>query len=424
MSTSFSGGLLPASGRPCGPEPEALSPRLDDVGVEGEPVDDGGHQSGVRDDRAPLAEGQVAAGGDGCLLLPLGHDLKQQLGPPSVELHVAKLVEAEQVESSIAGHDAGQAPLVGCLHQLVDQLGAGHVADSPALLTGGDAEADEQVALARAAVTEEDDGVAGVEVGAVGQRGDGGRVDRRRRRQVEVGQALHAGEASLVDPPLLVGAVGPGDAEEAVKGVVGAQSHEALRLDAVPALEHPGHGRLQVVVADAERGHPAEVLEGAHVAVEEGLLGLVQVDAVEPPARGRQPHDEHPALGEQAVEIEADAPEVDLRLLAQRMVLGHHHLPQHHGLSPAGLGHVAAHRRLAHVGAVLVDQALPDSPGRVALLLGDVAVLRQPGVDRRLPRLQHWRHSRRGLAWRRHGRRQGLAHRSPMHVELLGQRPH
>ena len=63
------------------------------------------------------------------------------------------------------------------------------------------------------------------------------------------------------------------------------------------------------------------------------------------------------------------------------MVLGHHHLPQHHGLAPAGLGHVAAHRRLAHVGAVLVDQALPDPPGRVALLLGTSAsATSQPSI--------------------------------------------
>jgi hypothetical protein len=38
---------------------------LDDVGVEGEPVDDGGCESGVGEGVAPFGEGGVGGAGDG-----------------------------------------------------------------------------------------------------------------------------------------------------------------------------------------------------------------------------------------------------------------------------------------------------------------------------------------------------------------------
>ena len=74
-------------------QPEALGAGLDDVGVEGQPVDDGRHQARIGDDLAPLAERQVGGGGHRGLLLPLGQDLEQQLRAAGVELDVAELVE-------------------------------------------------------------------------------------------------------------------------------------------------------------------------------------------------------------------------------------------------------------------------------------------------------------------------------------------
>jgi len=71
---------------------------LDDVGVEGQSIDDGGDEAWVRDHGAPLAEGKVAGGSDGGFLFAFGDDLEQQLGAAGVELDVAEFVEAEQVE--------------------------------------------------------------------------------------------------------------------------------------------------------------------------------------------------------------------------------------------------------------------------------------------------------------------------------------
>jgi len=54
---------------------------------------------------------------------------------------------------------------------------------------------------------------------------------------------------------------------------VGAQGDEALGLHPPAALHHLGHGGPQVVVAD-QAEDAAEELQGADVALEEGLLGL------------------------------------------------------------------------------------------------------------------------------------------------------
>ena len=88
-------------------EPVGLGAGLDDVGVEGDAVDDGGDEAGVGDDFAPFAEGEVRGDGDAGLLLSFGQDLEQQLAASGVELDVAELVEAEQIEAAVAADEAG-----------------------------------------------------------------------------------------------------------------------------------------------------------------------------------------------------------------------------------------------------------------------------------------------------------------------------
>ena len=47
-------------------------------------------------------------------------------------MDVSEVVEAEQVQTSAAGHDARQYSFVGGFDEFVDQLRGGDVADSPA----------------------------------------------------------------------------------------------------------------------------------------------------------------------------------------------------------------------------------------------------------------------------------------------------
>jgi len=102
---------------------------------------------------------------------------------------------------------------------------------------------------------------------------------------------------------------------------VAAHGDEPLGLDAATSLHDPDDRGLQVVIANPLR-HSAEVLERFDVAVDEDLLGLVEIHAVKTPAAGRQAHHEHPRLDLFAVQIEAHLSEVDLGLVAQGCVWG------------------------------------------------------------------------------------------------------
>lgn len=117
----------------------------------------------------------------------------------AVDVHVAELVEAEQIEPPVAADELGQAALIGGLGELVDQAGAGDIADPPAGLRGGDAGADEQVGLAGARVAEQHDGLAPVDPRPGGEGGDGGIADRA-RGGVELGEVFEPGEAGLDNP--------------------------------------------------------------------------------------------------------------------------------------------------------------------------------------------------------------------------------
>jgi hypothetical protein len=98
-----------------------------------------------------------------------------------------------------------------------------------------------------------------------------------------------------------------------------------------------------------------------------------------------------------------------------------HPLGKGNGVAPLGDGHVVAHGGLADLGPVLVDQALPHPLGGVALFLGSVAIIGQPLVDDRFPRVQRRSRADRLLTWRRDGRGQRLAHRAAVRPEVLRQ---
>ena len=77
--------------------------------------------------------------------------------------------------------------------------------------------------------------------------------------------ALHAA--------LLVGALDARAAEERVEPVVAAQRGEPFRLRAIAALEDPHDSGFEVVIPDPA-GYAPEVLEGQHMTLQEGFLGL------------------------------------------------------------------------------------------------------------------------------------------------------
>src|SRR4029077_18891923 len=192
------GGLVAGLG---GAQPVGVGAGGDDVGVEGEPVDDGGAQPRVGEGGGPFAEGGVGRDRDGGAFFAFGEDLEQQFGAAPVELEVAQLIKAEQVDAAVAGDGAGQGLVVGGLDELVDQRGGGDVPDPVAVLGGGGAQPDEQVGLAGARVADQAAWLPGGHPRPFGEGGDqrGGHV--RVGGVVDVLDPLGAGEAGFADQP-------------------------------------------------------------------------------------------------------------------------------------------------------------------------------------------------------------------------------
>lgn len=63
--------------------------------------------------------------------------MEQHFGPAAVQLHVSELVDAQKIDSSVAGDGFGELAFVGGFDQFVDQFRGQGVADPEALLGGG-----------------------------------------------------------------------------------------------------------------------------------------------------------------------------------------------------------------------------------------------------------------------------------------------
>lgn len=114
------GGLI-SSGSGAG-EAVAAGTGLDDGAVEREPDDDGRAEPGVSEGLGPAAGRLVGGDGHAVLLLAFGHDLEEEFGAVAVEFHVAEPINAQKINSAVAGDGLGQLLLTGGLNELVDQL--------------------------------------------------------------------------------------------------------------------------------------------------------------------------------------------------------------------------------------------------------------------------------------------------------------
>ena len=226
--------------------------------------------------------------------------------------------------------------------------------------------------------------------------------------------------ASLaLDPALLVGPFDTGPAVEHVEAVVGPERHPPVRLDPGTAHQHPGHGSLQVVVADVDRREATQLFERVPVPVEERLLRRGRIRAVDRLARVRQAEREQEHLGLHPGQHDPQVGEVDLGFRTRRMGLRHEHLRQLlaglGGDPRPGVADIVTDRRVGDHQLVLLEQPHPDPQRRMTLLPRGGQVFAQHRVDQRLHRVQHRRHPLRHLPRRRFRRRQRLPDRAPVH---------
>ena len=152
------------------------------------------------------------------------------------------------------------------------------------------------------------------------------------------------------------------------------------------------------------------------MALEERLLALRAEGDVDGVARVGQAQLEHRDLGALTGDEHVREAEVDLGLVARVMEGDDRHVDPVDPELPAAGADVAADRHLGEGRTLLVDEALPDPAGRVALLGRRLLVLGQPGADDRRVGTDRWLAPLIRLARRRHRRGQGLPDRAPVHA--------
>ena len=132
-------------------EAPGLGAGLDDVGLVGEPVDDGLGEPGVGEHLGPLAEGEVGGHDQRAAFVALGDDLEDDFGGALGQRQVAEFVEDDEFGARVAADDACELSSRLGLLQLVGQAGERREAHAPSLLAGADGERDREVRLAAAA---------------------------------------------------------------------------------------------------------------------------------------------------------------------------------------------------------------------------------------------------------------------------------
>ena len=81
-------------------QPPGVGPCLDDVGTEGESVDDCLAEAGVGEDARPLAEGQVGGDDQAGAFVALAEDLEDELGRAVGQREVAELVTDQKLDAA------------------------------------------------------------------------------------------------------------------------------------------------------------------------------------------------------------------------------------------------------------------------------------------------------------------------------------
>ena len=145
-------------------EPVAFAVQFQDVDVMGQPVEKRAGETLIAEDARPFVERQIGCDDRRAAFVTLAEDLEQQFGAGLRERHVAEFVDDQQLDGGELRLELEQAPFVARLHELMDERRRGGEGDGKSSLAGGETQRQGDMGLARAAVAESDDVVAGDDV--------------------------------------------------------------------------------------------------------------------------------------------------------------------------------------------------------------------------------------------------------------------
>lgn len=222
---------------------------LDDGGVMDEPVDGRGGHGRVGEDLVEGGERLVCRDGDAAALVAVGNEFEQHASFRLVLADIGEVVEAEQVVFVELVEGRGQGQVAAGDLELLHHVGGAGEEDAPAGIDEGVAKGGQQMALAGATATEQQQVGAGVEpFMAIGEAEDLRLFDPLGSGEVEGREGLAGGQRGFrqvaLDAP--GGAVGHLDLEQGGE-----------QLGGRPSLPVGGLGQAPPVASDtrqAQRG--------------------------------------------------------------------------------------------------------------------------------------------------------------------------
>ena len=186
------------------PQPVAVAPDLDDVGMVQQPVEHGAREGGVSVERPlPVSEREIGREDDRAVLVAFRHDLEEQVGLLLFQRQVSDLVEHEQPRSEDGAFEVLlEALLASGLFELQHRVRG---SDEPHLVPAFgrlDRKRGREVALARPARSEQDDVLAPLDERQPRELLDARLGDPRARLEVELFERLHDRERGELDEHL------------------------------------------------------------------------------------------------------------------------------------------------------------------------------------------------------------------------------
>ena len=204
---------------------------------------------------APLVEGPVAGDAQRAAFVGGGDEAEQQLGAGVIERGEADFVDDDQVVAEQGVDDAADGVVGQAAVEGLGQVGGGEVADLVPGLDGGDAEGDQDVALAGAGRADQAQVLGGGDPFQRGEVVQGGRRGWRRRSGPARRGSWSPGTRRFFMPGPGVGGVAGGDLglDQGAQQLLGCPPL-GLRGDQQLGGELPHRGELQPAQPGGEVG--------------------------------------------------------------------------------------------------------------------------------------------------------------------------
>lgn len=185
------------------PEAVGLADEFDDVGLVGQPIQEGQGQFFITKDLSPITKLEIGGHDQRDPLVQGGTELEDQMSAEIGEGDEAQLIQNDQLVAQGGGNELVEGMVLLSRDQLVDQ-GGGIVEPDPVFLPAGfQGQSDGDMSFSQAGITNQDDRFGSFDVLPSGQVKDPLLVERRNGTEGEIIEFFDQRELGGPDPLLL-----------------------------------------------------------------------------------------------------------------------------------------------------------------------------------------------------------------------------